>query len=203
MPLPSYRFSSGSISIANPISGDRIAMTNAHWDFSIEQTRKSSRLERLIMLNDWESVALSLPSLQDSDLERINDRPADSSGNRALCGVGTGLGVAGLVAAKDGTWVPVAGEGGHVSFSPVDQEEAQILEILSENHTTMSLSRRSCPALDLAVLHQAIAAINGDTVEGLAPQRSWPTRRRRTIQYVKKPSRYFVGYSGTSLETSA
>ena len=43
--LPSYKFLSASISIANPITGDRIAMTNAHWDFSIEQTRKSSHLE--------------------------------------------------------------------------------------------------------------------------------------------------------------
>ena len=35
------QFASASISIANPITGDRIAMTNAHWDFSIEETRKS------------------------------------------------------------------------------------------------------------------------------------------------------------------
>ena len=93
------------------------------------------------MLNDWESVALSLPSLQDSDLERINEGQADSSGTRALFGVGTGLGVAGLVAAKDGTWVPVAGEGGHVSFSPVDQEEAQILKVFTDSHDHVSFEK--------------------------------------------------------------
>ena len=167
--LPSYKFLSASISIANPITGDRIAMTNAHWDFSIEQTRKSCHLERLIMLNDWESVALSLPILQDSDLERINDRPANVSGTRALCGVGTGLGVAGLVAAKDGTWVPVAGEGGHVSFSPVDSEETEILKIFSEHHNHVSFEKiLSGPGLK--ALYQATAKLSGAVpLDDLAP----------------------------------
>jgi glucokinase len=193
--LPSYKFLSASISIANPITGDRIAMTNAHWDFSIEQTRKSSHLEWLIMLNDWESVALSLAILQDSDLERINDRPANGSGTRALCGVGTGLGVAGLVAAKDGAWVPVAGEGGHVSFSPVDEEESQILNILMGSHDHVSFEKiLSGPGL--VGLHQAIAAIDGASVETLMPQQIVARAASQDDPVCKKTLEVFCGILG-------
>ena len=193
--LPSHTFSDASVSIANPIVGDRIAMTNAHWDFSIEETRKSSHLERLIMLNDWESVALSLPILQDSDLERINDRPANVSGTRALCGVGTGLGVAGLVAAKDGTWVPVAGEGGHVSFSPVDEEESQILNTLMGSHDHVSFEKiLSGPGL--VGLHQAIAAIGGASVEKFTPKQIVAHAASRDDPVCKKTLEVFCGILG-------
>lgn len=167
--VPRYKFSCGSISIANPISSDRVSMTNAHWDFSIEQTRINAGLDRLIMLNDWKAVALSLPVLKDSDLEPINYCPKNETGNRALCGVGTGLGVAGLVEGKDGTWVPVAGEGGHASFSPVDEEESQILNTLMGSYDHVSFEKiLSGPGL--VRLHQAIAAINGALVERFTPQ---------------------------------
>ena len=90
--------------------GDIITMTNSHWTFSVEKTRESCRLEELLMLNDWEAVALSLPHLTESQLSKINQAPEAPNGNKALFGVGTGLGAAGLVRRKDSPWVPIAGE---------------------------------------------------------------------------------------------
>lgn len=167
--VPRYKFSCGSISIANPISSDRVSMTNAHWDFSIEQTRINAGLDRLIMLNDWEAVALSLPVLQDSDLEPINYCPKNETGNRALCGVGTGLGVAGLVGRHDGEWVPVSGEGGHVSFSPVSEEESAIFKIIQQKNDHVSFEKiLSGPGL--VSLYRAVAKLNGARVERFTPQ---------------------------------
>lgn len=165
-----HSYSKAAISIANPITDDRIAMTNAHWDFSIEQTRRKCQLNQLIMLNDWESVAVSLPLLTDSDLERINDNEANEFGNRALCGVGTGLGAAGLVGGKDSGWFPVAGEGGHVSFSPLNHEEIQILETLRDVHDHVSFEKILSGA-GLVALHQAINRIAGVKNETLNPQK--------------------------------
>ena len=191
----SYLNSKASIAIANPITGDQITMTNAHWDFSIEQTRINCGLDQLVLLNDWEAVALSLPILQDSDLERINDRPANVSGTRALCGVGTGLGVAGLVGTRDGTWVPVAGEGGHVSFSPVDEEESQILNILMGTHDHVSFEKiLSGPGL--VGLYQTIAAINGALVETLTPQKIVAQASTQDDPVCKKALEVFCGILG-------
>jgi len=164
-----HSYSEAAISIANPITGDQIAMTNAHWDFSIERTRQNCRLNQLIMLNDWESVALSLPLLAASDLEQINNNEANELGNRALCGVGTGLGVAGLVRGKGSGWFPVAGEGGHVSFSPLNHEEVQILETLRDVHDHVSFEKILSGA-GLVALHQAINRIAGFKIKTLSPQ---------------------------------
>ena len=166
---PEHSFLQAAISIANPITGDQIAMTNAHWDFSIERTRQNCQLDRLVMLNDWESVALSLPSLQTSDLEHINNRRGNEFGNRALCGVGTGLGAAGLVGGNNSDWLPVAGEGGHTSFSPLDQEEIKILETLRENHEHVSFERILSGA-GLVNLHQAISRNAGVKCKSKSPE---------------------------------
>lgn len=166
---PAFRYCRAAISIANPIVGDRVMMTNAHWDFSIEQTRLGCQFEDLFMLNDWESVALALPFLTDRDLTQINDCPSTKSGNRALCGVGTGLGAAGLAEGKDQQWMPIAGEGGHVSFSPMDQDEIRILEAMVDEHQHVSFERILSGA-GMVSLYRAIAKINGDPIEAATPK---------------------------------
>ena len=165
----SAKFNRASIGIANPIMGDTITMTNSHWTFSVEETRESCRLEELLMLNDWEAVALSLPHLTESQLSKINQAPEAPNRNKALFGVGTGLGAAGLVRRKDSPWVPIAGEGGHVSFSPVDEEETEILKVLSEHHEHVSFEKiLSGPGL--TALYLATSNLSGVApVRDLAP----------------------------------
>ena len=77
--------------------GDMITMTNAHWAFSIERPRESCGFDHLLMLNDWESVALALPLLTDEQLSKVNQAQENPDGTKALFGVGTGLGAAGLI----------------------------------------------------------------------------------------------------------
>ena len=165
----STTFNRASIAIANPIMGDMIRMTNAHWTFSVEQTRDSCGLDELLMLNDWEAVALALPHLNEGQLSKVNQAPEVPDRTKALFGVGTGLGAAGLVRRKGSPWVPIAGEGGHVSFSPVGREETEILEIFSEHHEHVSFEKiLSGPGLQ--ALYIATSKISGVVpLEGLAP----------------------------------
>ena len=196
--FPNHRFTSSSISIANPIVGDRIKMTNAHWDFSIEETRKSCQLDRLSMLNDWESVALSLPVLGEIDLTRINDCPQNESGNRALCGVGTGLGAAGLVRGNHSPWVPVAGEGGHVSFSPVDGEEADILKILSGDLKQHVSFEKLLSGAGLTSLYKAIGRLSDmDTLEELKASEIVALAAQESEPLCQHTIRVFCGVLGS------
>ena len=196
--FPNDRFAAGSISIANPIVSDRIKMTNAHWDFSIEETRKSCQLERLSMLNDWESVALSLPVLSEIDLSRINDCPQNESGNRALCGVGTGLGAAGLVRSNHSPWVPVAGEGGHVSFCPVDGEEADILNILSEDWGQHVSFEKLLSGTGLTSLYRTIGRLSdSDTFEELKPSEIVARAAQESDPLCQRTIKVFCGVLGS------
>src|SRR5712692_3800390 len=53
----------GALSIAAPITGDEVRMTNHPWHFSIAALRDRLGLERLVALNDFTAVALAVPRL--------------------------------------------------------------------------------------------------------------------------------------------
>ena len=172
-------------------------MTNAHWDFSVEETRKACKLDKLMLLNDWESVAYSLPTLGDSELVRINDCQVAEEGNRALCGVGTGLGAAGLVRGLNGFWVPVAGEGGHVSFSPVDKDEADVLTILSKHQTQHISFERLLSGKGMTTLHSTIVDLfYGGACEQLAPSEIVARATRKSDEACDHTIRIFCGILG-------
>jgi glucokinase len=149
------------VAIANPIDGDWLRMTNNDWAFSIEATRTGLGLDELRMLNDWEAMALAAPTLGAHELEAIGGGTAIKDAPRGLLGAGTGLGVSSLVRARSGEWVPIAGEGGHVSMSPGNAREAAILKILWRSWSHVSVER-VVSGMGLENLYRAICVLNGE-----------------------------------------
>ena len=154
------------IAIANPIDGDLLKMTNNHWQFSIEATRQSLGLDGLLMLNDWEAMAMAAPALNGRDLEQIGPGEPVSNAPKGLIGPGTGLGVSSLVRSRQGDWVPIAGEGGHVSLSPTSEREADILRVLWQTYPHVS-AERVISGRGLENLYRAICQLNGTEPEAL------------------------------------
>lgn len=154
------------IAIANPIDGDVLKMTNNHWQFSIEATRQALQLDSLLMLNDWEAMAMAAPALQGNDLEQIGTGEPVPDAPKGLIGPGTGLGVSSLVRSRRGDWVPIAGEGGHVSLSPTCEREADILRILWRTYPHVS-AERAISGMGLENLYRAICELNGTEAEPL------------------------------------
>lgn len=154
------------IAIANPIDGDTLKMTNNHWHFSIEATRLALGLDRLLMLNDWEAMAMAAPALQGDDLVQIGPGEPVPYAPKGLIGPGTGLGVSGLVRSRLGDWVPVVGEGGHVSLSPTCPREADILRTLWGSYPHVS-AERVISGMGLENLYRAICQLNGTLAEAL------------------------------------
>jgi glucokinase len=154
------------IAIANPIDGDLLKMTNNHWQFSIEATRQKLGLDSLLMLNDWEAMAMAAPALQGTDLEQIGAGEAVPNAPKGLIGPGTGLGVSSLVRSRRGDWVPIAGEGGHVSLAPTCAREADILRVLWRTHPHVS-AERAISGMGLENLYKAICELNGTEAEPL------------------------------------
>jgi glucokinase len=149
-----------AVAIANPIEGDMVRMTNSHWAFSIEETRRQLGLTQLLMLNDWEAMALAAPAFAPADLVKIGRGESIESAPRALIGPGTGLGVSALVRSRHNEWVPIAGEGGHVTVAPTDPREADILRITWRRHGHVS-AERLISGMGLENLYQAIAVLDG------------------------------------------
>ncbi|QJR14059.1 glucokinase [Usitatibacter palustris] len=154
-----------AIAIATPVDGDAIRMTNHAWAFSIEELRATLSLETLRVMNDFAAIAHALPALTPADLEPIGGGTQQPLEPRCVLGPGTGLGVAAMVHAG-GQWTVVPSEGGHASFSPSDEVEAEILRFTWTEHPHVS-SERLVSGPGLTLIHRALCAVRGKKVEKL------------------------------------
>ena len=134
------------IAIANPISGDRVSMTNSTWEFSIRDTQTALQLKSLSLINDWEAIGYALPDLSRGRVRplfgshAVKD-PVLSDEPAVLAGVGTGLGAAIVVPGPGGQVISVAGESGHMSYSPIEDIDIAILRHLMSQFGHVSFER--------------------------------------------------------------
>ena len=158
--------SAAAFAVATAVGDDRIAFTNSGWAFSRREAQAALGLGTLLVLNDFEALALSLPRLQPNQVRAwpgsaVHAERASRSA-LAVIGPGTGLGVAGLVPTADGSWVAVPGEGGHATLSAADDFDAALLAAVSREHAHVS-AERLLSGIGLPVLHGAVAAVMGQT----------------------------------------
>lgn len=152
-----------SIGIANPITGDRVQMTNSDWSFSIEAVRRELGFERFVVINDFTALALAIPDLPKGELRQLGGGAAVSGTPLGLIGPGTGLGVSGLVPSTDaGRWVALRGEGGHVTLAASNAREAAVLQVLRERFGHAS-AERAVSGQGLEALHDALCTLNGES----------------------------------------
>ena len=138
LPVPAC----AAFGIANPVTGDAVAMTNHHWKFSIQATREALGLPRLLLLNDFTALALALPLLPPAELRQVGGGQAAPGAAIGLIGAGTGLGVSGLLPlGHQGKWLPIAGEGGHVTLSASNDLEYAAIAQLRQRYGHVSAER--------------------------------------------------------------
>ena len=157
----------GAFAVATAVGDDHVRFTNNGWSFSRQQVQAELELGDLLLLNDFEALALSLPRLRGAQLRPHGALPP-AHGTLAVVGPGTGLGVAGLVPTAHG-WVAVAGEGGHSTLAAADDFEAALLAAVRCEHTHVS-AERLLSGIGLPVLHRGVAAVLGQAAEPLSAE---------------------------------
>lgn len=155
-----------AIAIANPITGDEVRMTNHHWRFSQSAVKAEFGLQALRLLNDFTALALALPDLQPDQLRQVGGGAAEPGCAIGLLGAGTGLGVSGLLPNGLGGWVPLEGEGGHVTLPATTARERLVMDGLIQRYGHASAERVCCGhgLVDTCAL---LCAADGVTVHGL------------------------------------
>jgi len=167
-----------AIGIANPIVGDEVRMTNHHWAFSIAQLKRQLAVRHLAVVNDFTALALSLPALGAGQLLKIGGGHSEAGAAMAVLGPGTGLGVSGLLPAGAGRYAAVAGEGGHVTLAPADEEEGAILSVLRRRFGHVS-AERALSGPGLVNLYEAAAQLAGRRPVPLTPPQLIAAARER------------------------
>lgn len=154
-----------ALAVAAAVAGDVIDLTNGHWRFSRAALQAEFGLDALLVLNDFEALALSLPRLRPEQLRR-HGSGSTRLGTMAVIGPGTGLGVAGVTPLARG-WLALPGEGGHATLCASDDFESALLQHVRRDHPHVS-AERLLSGLGLPVLHQAVAAMMGMAAPALA-----------------------------------
>jgi glucokinase len=165
-----------AFAVATAVAGDQIAFTNSNWAFSRAATQADLGLQALLVLNDFEALALSLPHLTAQQLEVVGPAPLvlplpQNTGPLAVIGPGTGLGVAGMVPVPGSAglapgWVALPGEGGHASLSAADDFEAALLKQVRQQYSHVS-AERLLSGIGLPLLHSAVATVLGQQASTL------------------------------------
>ncbi|MCU7370184.1 glucokinase [Paucibacter sp. O1-1] len=149
----------GAIGIANPITGDRVQMTNHHWSFSIEALRETLDLRRLLVLNDFAALAMALPMLRPDEKQQLCGGQPVPGAAMALIGPGTGLGVSGLLPCGEG-YRALEGEGGHATLCGVTELEVAVLAQLQRRFGHAS-AERAVSGLGMVWVYEALCALDG------------------------------------------
>lgn len=157
-----------AIAIAGPVTGDRVRLTNRGWDFSTEAVRSSLGLAELLILNDFEALALACPFLPGHASEPVGPPGQAVPGKpMAVLGPGTGLGVAGAVPGR-GRWIAVPGEGGHIELGTAIPRLRQALEVAYRQRGRVSAEHWLCGP-GLLRMGQDIATAEGGTLVWKSP----------------------------------
>jgi glucokinase len=149
-----------AFALATAVVGDSVELTNSHWRFSRAAVQAELGLDRMLLLNDFEALALALPGLEAGQLRAHGELPRPA-GMLAVIGPGTGLGVAGVVPTGRG-WLALPGEGGHATLAPGDDFESALLAHVRRDFDHVS-AERLLSGLGMPVLHAAVAAVLGET----------------------------------------
>ncbi len=161
------RLAEAAIAIANPVTGDAVAMTNHHWSFSISTLKNNLALEHLSVVNDFAALAMALPFLPRTELVQLGGGSAEPGEPVGVIGPGTGLGVAGLVPCGV-SWKPLPGEGGHATLAAANDVEAEVIALLRRQWGHVS-AERIISGPGLALLREAIGVLRNEPAERLSP----------------------------------
>lgn len=155
-----------AIAIANPITGDHIRMTNHHWAFSQAAVKAEFGFATLRLLNDFTALALALPDLPAHERRQVGGGACEPGQAIGLVGAGTGLGVSGLVPDGFGGWVPLEGEGGHVTLPANTARERLVMDGLVRRYGHAS-AERVCSGQGLVDTCALLCEADGVTTHAL------------------------------------
>ena len=132
------------LAAAGPVVDQRVRFTNNHWQLDGELLKREFGIGKVLILNDFESIAYSMPFIEQDYLMPIGlPLPKPLEKDHYMLGVlgpGTGLGAVGL--RKYGAeLIPISGEAAHSGFAAETAVQIEVLKKLRERFDRVSCER--------------------------------------------------------------
>jgi glucokinase len=131
---------SACFGIAGPVIDGRCKTTNLPWEVSEAALKRRFKWSRVRLINDLVATSHAIQFLRGKELYNLNGKKGRAGANIALVAPGTGLGMA-LLVFHGGRYISVSSEGGHVGFSPSNEEEVSLWRYLRQCYGRVSVER--------------------------------------------------------------
>jgi glucokinase len=149
----------GILGVAGPIENDRGTLTNSPWTVDAGNLQRAFGFKSVHLLNDFESLAWSLPALGSSDLFSLGKQCSTTGAPMLVVGPGTGFGASCLVV-QGGVTFAIVTEAGHATLPATSEREEHVISHLRQRFGHVSIERvLSGPGLEN--LYEALAVVDG------------------------------------------
>jgi len=162
-----------ALSVASPITGDVIRMTNNPWVIRPSLIPERLGADVYTIINDFGAVGHAVGQLPHEDFEHLcgPDAPLPAEGVTTVCGPGTGLGVA-QVFKTAGKYLVLPTEGGHMDYAPLDGIEDAILKRLRRTFTRVS-TERIVAGPGIVAIYETLASLEGRAIRERTDKEIW------------------------------
>lgn len=132
----------GCLAVAGPVSDDgrHARLTNLPWSIDAAALEARFGIGHLRLANDFAAAAMGVTVAPAESIVFLQDGEPVADAPKLVIGAGTGLGMAVLVR-QAGRWQVVPGEGGHVGFSPLDEDQDRVFQALRREYGRVTVER--------------------------------------------------------------
>lgn len=128
------------LGVAGPTDGKRVQLTNLDWRIASDEIAAQTGIAKVRLVNDFAAVGHGLSALQAGGYTTLQAGDPQASRPRLAVGAGTGLGVVQCVWMGE-LYRPLASEGGHIGFAPMNERQERLLHFLQAEHGRVSVER--------------------------------------------------------------
>jgi len=119
------------LAVAGPVIGETRAIPpNIDWEVDVSNISSEFGVSRVVLLNDFDAQAYACRTRAVEGARKVVDGRIDESATLGVIGAGTGLGQSALIPTKDGGYIALSSEGGHIGFPFENVEEIDYMRYL-------------------------------------------------------------------------
>ena len=134
---PAGKVTAAGFGVAGPVIGRSVRVTNVDWSIEAAALERQLDTPHVVLMNDLEATAYSLPWLGPSDMISLNAGVPAVQAPQALIAAGTGLGESTLHWCG-GRYVVTPSEGGHTDFAPRTEQEIGLWRHIKQTNKFVS-----------------------------------------------------------------